>query len=184
MGGCVLVTVTENQIKAMSADARSKIKKTAADRALAVRNKEQMVAAQKDAKNLVKNNRIAMLKAQSESKKLVDRAKKEAQESRLADDSLIQLTGLPEYTTEHKFHQTRRWRLDYVWLDSKVALEVHGGVFSDGRHTNGKGFTSDREKMNEAALMGWIVIEATTEQVRNGMARKWIERALAMRCAL
>ncbi len=72
---------------------------------------------------------------------------------------------------EFRFHPVRRWRLDLVWHDdwsdgfsawdraSGVAVELHGGVHSHGRHTRGDGFTKDREKMNEAQLMGWIVLE-------------------------
>ncbi|WP_421238378.1 hypothetical protein [Aeromonas enteropelogenes] len=89
-----------------------------------------------------------------------------------------QLQGLPECVTEVKFHPRRKWRLDYAWPAQKVALEVHGGIRSGGRHTRGDGFTNDREKMNEAALLGWLVIEATTEQIRSGQARAWLERAL------
>lgn len=104
----------------------------------------------------------------------VAQVKTKQSESKLKAEVARQLAGLPKYETELKFHPSRAWRFDYAWPDSKVALEVHGGVFTDGRHNRGTGFTNDREKMNEAAIMGWIVIEATTEQVKNGMARGWL----------
>jgi very-short-patch-repair endonuclease len=81
---------------------------------------------------------------------------------------------------EHRFHKKRRWRLDIAWPDAKVAVEVHGGVYAGGRHTRGPGFTADREKMNEAQLLGWTVLEVTTEQVRSGQALEWVERALGL----
>lgn len=94
-----------------------------------------------------------------------------------------QLAGLPDFVAELEFHPTRKWRLDYAWPQRRVALEVHGGVFTRGRHTRGAGFTGDREKMNEAACHGWIVIEVSTEQLKDGVARDWVERALALRGA-
>lgn len=94
---------------------------------------------------------------------------------------LLTLGSLPQPVEEHRFHPTRRWRLDFAWPEQRVALEVHGGVYRSGRHTRGQGFTRDREKMNEAQLLGWLVIEATTEQVRQGKAVEWVGRALELR---
>lgn len=101
--------------------------------------------------------------------------KQRSQVSKLAADTRLQLAGLPQWVTEHRFHDVRKWRLDYAWPAQKIALEVHGGVHSGGRHTRGEGFTADREKMNEAAAAGWVVIEATAEQIRSGQARAWLD---------
>ena len=62
-----------------------------------------------------------------------------------------------EVITEHKFHETRRWRFDYAIVDLKIALEVEGGVWTGGRHTSGAGFTKDTQKYNSATLLGWRV---------------------------
>lgn len=83
--------------------------------------------------------------------------------------------------TELRFHPERKWRFDLAWPDFKVAVEVHGGIHSGGRHTRGAGFERDREKMNEAALMGWLVLEVTDKQIRSGQALAWVERALEVR---
>ena len=107
--------------------------------------------------------------------KAVRQAAKGSQEAKLKMDTLAQLQGLPAWEAEHRFHPRRRWRLDYAWVEQQIALEVHGGVRSGGRHTRGTGFTNDREKMNEAVALGWTVIEATAEQVRNGQARSWLD---------
>ncbi len=104
---------------------------------------------------------------------------RKAQELKLRSDVIAQLIGFPKPVTEHLFHPTRKWRLDFAWPEHQIAIEVHGGVHSGGRHTRGTGFTEDREKMNEAALMGWTVIEATSEQVRNGKLRAWLEQAFS-----
>lgn len=92
-----------------------------------------------------------------------------------------QMAGLPDFVPELEFHPERKWRLDYAWPQRRVALEIHGGVFKKSRHTTGVGFTKDKEKMNEAACLGWLVIEVTTDQLKSGEARAWVERALALR---
>ena len=74
---------------------------------------------------------------------------------------LLTLNGIKLPITEHKFHPTRKWRFDYCWIDEKIALEVEGGVWTNGRHTRGSGFIKDMEKYNNAALLGWRLIKCT-----------------------
>ena len=93
----------------------------------------------------------------------------------------IQAALLPKPQTEHRFHPSRKWLLDLAWPDLYVGVEVHGGIWTEGRHTRGAGFQADREKMNEAALLGWIVLEVTDKHIRSGEALAWIERALEVR---
>ena len=90
-----------------------------------------------------------------------------------------QLVGLPKHTEEHIFHPERKWRMDYAWPECKIALEVHGATYSQGRHTRGAGFAGDREKMNEAQLHGWLVIEVATDNIKD--LRGWLERAFEIR---
>lgn len=80
----------------------------------------------------------------------------------------VKREGLPKPELEHNFHPIRRWRFDAAWIKQKVALEVHGAVYAGGRHTRGNGFENDREKMNEAQLLGWTVLEYSTGQIRDG----------------
>lgn len=82
------------------------------------------------------------------------------------------------FEPEYAFHPERKWRLDFAIPPDKIGIEVHGAVYSQGRHTRGKGFTGDREKMNEALILGWRVIEVTAEHIQNGKALEWVERAL------
>ena len=90
-----------------------------------------------------------------------------------------QLIGLPKPTEEFKFHPVRQWRMDYAWPEHKIALEVHGATYSQGRHTRGAGFAGDREKMNEAQLHGWLVIEVATDNIKH--LRGWLERSFEIR---
>ena len=85
---------------------------------------------------------------------------------------------IPEPVLEFRFHPIRRWRFDLAFPNKKVAVEVHGAVYVGGHHTRGKGFEDDREKSNEAQLMGWKVLEYSTGQIRNGMAVLDLKRAL------
>lgn len=81
---------------------------------------------------------------------------------------------------EYKFHPIRKWRLDFAWPDKKIGIEVHGGVWSGkfGGHTSGAGRIRDMEKMNEAVILGWSVIEVTSVHLKNGMAIDWAKKLL------
>lgn len=73
--------------------------------------------------------------------------------------------GIPPCESEYRFHPERRWRFDYAWPDRKLALEVEGGVWTEGRHTRGKGFIADMEKYNAAALLGWSVLRVVPDNL-------------------
>ncbi|MCJ7928924.1 hypothetical protein [Aeromonas sp. LsrichE-8G] len=119
-----------------------------------------------DASRLLGNNPKA--------KAVVNKVKKAQQVDTLHSKVLAQLVGFPDPATELLFHPKRKWRFDYAWEEQKLALEVHGGIHSGGRHTRGRGFVEDRAKMNEAALLGWTVIEATPEHIKGGQLRAWL----------
>jgi very-short-patch-repair endonuclease len=57
---------------------------------------------------------------------------------------------------EYRFHPRRRWRFDFAWPPERVALECDGGQWAPrgGRHNTDQ----DREKLNEAARLGWRVL--------------------------
>ncbi len=99
---------------------------------------------------------------------------------------------LPEPTREHTFCNGRRWRFDFAWPGSMLAVEVEGVVFSNantrrkphekpralGRHQRAAGYSKDCDKYNEAALLGWRVLRFTQVHIKNGTALQTIERAL------
>jgi len=70
------------------------------------------------------------------------------------------LNLIPEY----KFHPKRKWRFDWANLELKIAIEIEGGAFTNGRHTRGAGFINDMEKYNEAIILGWKVFRVTPQQ--------------------
>jgi hypothetical protein len=95
-----------------------------------------------------------------------------------------------ECVTELRFHPTRKWRFDFAWPSRLVAVEVHGAAdiipgttkcphcheFKRGRHLRRDGFEADREKINEAVLLGWRVFEFSSQQVRRGEALAVLRR--------
>lgn len=106
----------------------------------------------------------------------------------LSFEALLRSERLPKPETEYLFDPTRRWKFDFAWPVERVAVEIHGGVYKNdkqdsskrGRHTRGKGFINDREKMNEAQLQGWIVLEICSDTIdARGVA--WVKRAIALR---
>lgn len=119
-----------------------------------------------DASRLLGNNPKA--------KAVVNKVKKAQQVDTLHQRVLAQLVGFPDPATELLFHPKRKWRFDYAWEEQKLALEVHGGIHSGGRHTRGRGFVEDRAKMNEATLLGWTVLEVTPEHIKSGQLRAWL----------
>ena len=121
------------------------------------------------------------LKQMQALEKKTKQAKKSAQALELKLLVEAHLSELPEHETEYKFFPTRRWRFDYAWPELKIALEVHGGVYSNGRHTRGVGFTKDREKMNTAQLEGWTVLEVTTEHVKSCQMLDWLKQVFKYR---
>lgn len=74
----------------------------------------------------------------------------------------------------------RRWRFDFAWPREKVALEIHGGVWTGGRHVRGKGIIGDMDKSNRAVLMGWRVLTVTPEMVETGAALRLVESVLEL----
>lgn len=81
----------------------------------------------------------------------------------------------------HEYRKGRAWRLDFAWPALMVAVECEGGTFSGGRHTRGAGFAADAEKYAHATLAGWAVLRVTGEQIEDGRALEWLEKAIAQR---
>ena len=80
------------------------------------------------------------------------------------------------YDKEYRFYPTRRWRFDYAIPAIRLAIEIEGAVYTGGRHTRGKGFTSDCEKYSHAAIEKWYLLRATTQQVMEGKLIKWVKQ--------
>lgn len=88
----------------------------------------------------------------------------------------IRASNMPEATAEYRFHPTRRWAFDIAMPDIKLAVEVEGGLYVEGRHVRGQSFEADAEKYAEAMCLGWRVLRVSTRQVTNGQAIGWLRR--------
>ncbi len=73
--------------------------------------------------------------------------------------------GLPAPVPEFKFDPNRKWRYDWAWPDKKIALEVEGAVFAQGRHTRGAGVLNDMLKYNAGVIAGWRILRCTPAQL-------------------
>lgn len=67
----------------------------------------------------------------------------------------------PEPAPEYRFCQDRKWRFDFAFPAHKVAIELEGGAYTQGRHTRGNGYEGDCEKYNRATSEGWRVLRFT-----------------------
>ena len=85
---------------------------------------------------------------------------------------------LPEGVREYRFHPKRRWRFDYAWPVIKLAVEIEGGTYSNGRHVRGSGFQEDCIKYNAALDLGWKVYRYPSEMITSGEAIFQIQAAL------
>jgi very-short-patch-repair endonuclease len=82
----------------------------------------------------------------------------------IVDNRLCQ-HWMGQYVCEYKFHPSRCWRFDFAFPGYKIAVECEGGVYINGRHNRGKGFSDDLIKYNSAVMLGWRVLRFTPQQV-------------------
>jgi hypothetical protein len=70
----------------------------------------------------------------------------------------------------------RKFVIDFYHPGSKVAIELHGGVFMPyGRHTYGEGFQADRHKRDLLEEAGCKVYELVGQDINEA----WIRRIMA-----
>jgi hypothetical protein len=79
---------------------------------------------------------------------------------------------------EYRFHPDRKWRFDWAFPLNKIAIEVQGGIFSQGRHVRGAAMLKEFEKLNTAAEMGWRILFVTPQQFERGDCLAMVQRAL------
>jgi very-short-patch-repair endonuclease len=103
--------------------------------------------------------------------------------SSLEETFALQLRALNinGFEREYRFHPVRRWRFDFANPEQKLAIELHGAIYTQGRHSRGKGIEGDMEKINEAQILGWDVLCFSGGMVKSGEAINQIERILKVR---
>ena len=93
--------------------------------------------------------------------------------------ALCKGVGLPIPIPEYKFAPPRKWRLDWAFVDAKLAIEVQGGLFVQGRHTRGAALLREYEKLNALACAGWRVLFVTPKEMSSGAVFDLLKKALA-----
>jgi hypothetical protein len=80
---------------------------------------------------------------------------------------LCRYEGLPTPVREYKFHAQRKWRIDYYFQtpSTRLALEVEGGIYTQGRHTRGSGFVKDIEKYNAITMQGIVLLRTSPKNL-------------------
>lgn len=89
------------------------------------------------------------------------------------------------FAEEYRFDPVRRWKFDFaVWPEGRrvggkrAGVEIDGGLWTQGRHTRGKGYQADMDKLNAATAAGWHVFRFSVEDVKLArdipLLRKWL----------
>lgn len=86
----------------------------------------------------------------------------------------------PGWEQEYRFHPERKWRFDFANPRQIIAIEIDGGTWTAGRHTRGKGYERDCEKLNAATALGWRVFRFTTGMVKSGAMLATIQDVLGV----
>jgi very-short-patch-repair endonuclease len=80
--------------------------------------------------------------------------------------------------TEHRFAPPRKFKFDFAHIPSKIAIELQGSIWQQGRHSRGSGLLNEYTKMNLAASLGWRVFYLCTNTVNDEAIYKQIATAI------
>ena len=79
------------------------------------------------------------------------------------------------FEREYRFHPTRKWRLDFAYVEKKIGIELQGGIFGrKSGHNTGVGIRNGMGKLNEAQRLGWRVFYFYVDDVKSGKAINFI----------
>lgn len=81
--------------------------------------------------------------------------------------ALLDSFGVKKPVREYRFHETRKFRFDFAWIEEKLAVEIEGGIWINGGHNRGVGYSKDMEKYNLATLRGWKVLRFAPKDIKN-----------------
>lgn len=85
--------------------------------------------------------------------------------------------------SEHPGNARRRWAIDFLFREHKVAIEIDGGIWmaGGGAHSHPIDITRNMTKQNDLALLGILVLRFTPREATNGFAVAFTQRVLATR---
>jgi len=84
----------------------------------------------------------------------------------------VKQRGLPVPEREYRFHPTRKWRVDFVWVEQRLAVEIEGGIWrrGGGAHSHPLNIERDIEKSNALTLAGFHLLRITDKAIKSGVA--------------
>lgn len=88
--------------------------------------------------------------------------------------------GIPQPEAEFRFCQERLWKIDYAWPEIKLAFEIEGGIWKQGRHNRPASMIAEMDKYNRLACLGWRLLRCTPEQVKDGSIFATIREAMGI----
>jgi very-short-patch-repair endonuclease len=62
------------------------------------------------------------------------------------------------------------YKLDFAHPETKVAIEIQGGTWNNGRHSRGSGMKGEYNKLNTLQYDGWTVFQLSTDMI----TEEWI----------
>jgi very-short-patch-repair endonuclease len=75
-----------------------------------------------------------------------------------------------EFREQYQFHH-RKWRLDFYLPEHRIGIEVDG--YFAGKH--GAGYGADNEKQNTATMCGIRMLRFSTNDVKRGKAKEFLQ---------
>jgi very-short-patch-repair endonuclease len=97
----------------------------------------------------------------------------------LFEFQLRAVLGVTDFVREYRFHPVRKFRFDFAWPERKIAVEIDGGTWARGRHTQGAGFARDAVKNNLALMDGWRVFHFDADMVKSTAAIEFMREVFA-----
>jgi len=100
--------------------------------------------------------------------------------SALEDTFAFQLdaAGLTGYVREIRAIPGRKFCFDFCFREARLLIEIQGGVWNGGAHGRPTGITRDMNKLNQAQIHGWKVLQFDTKMVKSGEALNVTEQIL------
>lgn len=85
---------------------------------------------------------------------------------------------IPPPRFEFHFHPSRKFRFDLAWPDYLCAVEVQGGIWTDGAHVRGAALLREFEKLRAACGLGWRVLPCTPDQLLTAEVARAVKTAI------
>ena len=86
--------------------------------------------------------------------------------------------GLTGYVREFAAIPGRKFRFDFAFVQERLLIEVQGGVWNGGAHGRPTGITRDMDKLNQAQIHGWKVLQFDTKMVKSGVGLEFTEQLI------